>query len=309
MNRTSMAANTSNGTSNSTYEKMSLLPASDCIPWLVVSIAECLAIVILNIITIIVFVKQRQLQRRSTYLIIHLAIVDLLVGAVSGPLHIESNLGPFCDLWNYNWNITWSHHLKYTLLHLFIFTSLANLVFISLERLHATLFPLRHRVIKKRTYGVVIAAIWLITTSREIVQVVFVKTENLSMVVSTTLYFPYYLVFIFLICFSYILIFIKVRCSPRPQHHSAAGRRERKLTGTLFVVSLASFLPPIIYLCITIFNVRLILNLSLRSHFYFRMTMLILLLSNSLVNPIIYALRMPGFRAGVSQIFRRVQAL
>ena len=61
-----------------------------CIPWLVVLIIECLAIIILNIITILVFVKKkRQLQRQSTYLIIHLTIVDLLVGAVCGPLQIK----------------------------------------------------------------------------------------------------------------------------------------------------------------------------------------------------------------------------
>ena len=61
-------------------------PAYHCIPWLAVFGTVCLAIVILNIITIIIFVKRRQLQRKSTYLIIHLAIVDLFVGAVSGPL-------------------------------------------------------------------------------------------------------------------------------------------------------------------------------------------------------------------------------
>ena len=69
----------------------SRLPNSDCIPWLAVLIPECLAIVILNIITIVVFAKQRQLQRRSTYLVIHLAIVDILVGAVSGPLQIDQH--------------------------------------------------------------------------------------------------------------------------------------------------------------------------------------------------------------------------
>ena len=69
-------------TSNNTaYVYPSYSP--DCIPWLVASITECLAIVILNLLTIIVFVKQRQLQRQSTYLIIHLATVDLLAGAVS----------------------------------------------------------------------------------------------------------------------------------------------------------------------------------------------------------------------------------
>jgi len=79
----------SNSTVNSNYDKMMIsLPASKCIPWLVVLIPECLAIAILNIVTIIVFVKQRQLQRRSTYLVIHLAIVDLLAGAVSGPSNV-----------------------------------------------------------------------------------------------------------------------------------------------------------------------------------------------------------------------------
>ena len=52
------------------------LPDSDCIPWLAVLVLECLAIVILNITTITVFVKQRQLRRQSTYLIIHLTIVN-----------------------------------------------------------------------------------------------------------------------------------------------------------------------------------------------------------------------------------------
>ena len=64
-------------------------PVSHCVSWFAVFGIVCLAIVILNIITIIIFVKRRQLQRKSTYLIIHLAIVDLFVGAVSGPLWID----------------------------------------------------------------------------------------------------------------------------------------------------------------------------------------------------------------------------
>ena len=74
---------------------------SQCIPWLVVAI--------LNIITIVVFVeKKRQLQRRSTYLIIHLAIVDLLVGVVSGPLMIEQKMALYCPLWKYRRETIWS---------------------------------------------------------------------------------------------------------------------------------------------------------------------------------------------------------
>ena len=110
-----MTTNTSNSINNDTsHEDWMPVPVSQCIPWLVVSSTECLAIVILNTITITVFVKQRQLQRRSTYLIIHLTIVDFAVGAVSGPLFIEFQMSWFCDLWdryNLDYN-TWVYVVK-----------------------------------------------------------------------------------------------------------------------------------------------------------------------------------------------------
>ena len=134
-----MATNTSNSTQNNTSnEDWIPIPASQCIPWLAVFITECLAIVILNTITIIVFVKQRQLQCQSTYLIIHLAIVDLLVGAVSGPVMIEWT-GEWCDLWEDNSNGTISF-TKYVFSHAFPFVSIVNLAVISLDRVHATFF-------------------------------------------------------------------------------------------------------------------------------------------------------------------------
>ena len=150
----------------------SFYSAWQCIPWLVVLIIECLAIVILNIITIVVFMKKkRQLQRRSTYLIIHLAMVDLLVGVVSGPLQIERRMSGLCPLWNYRRKNIWSHYLSYAFLHLFSFTSLTNLIAISLERLHATFFLFRHRVMREWVYRAIIIAIWLIPIFREAAQI------------------------------------------------------------------------------------------------------------------------------------------
>ena len=97
-----MANYTTNSTFNVTEAKVVTLGLgpSHCITWFVVLITECLATVILNIITIIVFVKQRQLQRRSTYLIIHLAFVDFSVGAISGPLTLAEKMASFCNLWD-----------------------------------------------------------------------------------------------------------------------------------------------------------------------------------------------------------------
>ena len=215
--------------------------ASQCIPWLVVLIIECLAIVILNIITIVVFVKKkRQLQRRSTYLIIHLAIVDLLVGVVSGPLQIEHIIGSLCSLWKYRRKTIWSHRLSFAFVHLFSFTSLTNLIAISLERLHATFCPFRHRFVRKWVHRAIIIVIWLIAIVREVAHIFLWEIADL-VVINAYLYLPFYAVSLFVICVSCILIIVKVQCSRHPQFHSRS-KRESKLTGTALIVSLVSLL-------------------------------------------------------------------
>ena len=280
-----------------------LYSASECIPWLVVLIIECLAIVILNTITVVVFVKKkRQLQRRSTHLIIHLAMVDLLVGVVSGPLHIEIGMSQFCPLWKEK-TIS-SHYLSFAFVYLFSSTSLTNLMAISLERLHATFFPFRHRFVRKWVYRAIIIVIWLITIVREVAQI-FLKGIADRAVINTYLYILFYAVSLFVICVSYTLIAIKVRCSRHPQFHSRS-KRERKLTGTALIVSLVSLLcllPAMIYVaCLRV-------SFTCFRNFHIDKAVLVLFLANSLVNPIIYALRMPGFREGLLQLFYRVPDL
>ena len=278
-----------------------LFSASECIPWLVVLIIECLVIVILNIITVVVFVKKkRQLQRRSTYLIIHLAMVDLLVGVVSGPLQIERKMAWYCPLWKYRRDTLWSNHLSFAFLHLFSFASLTNLIAISLERLHATFCPFRHRFVRKWVYRAIIIVIWLIAIVREVAQI-FIWEIGYFEVINAYLYLPFYAVSLFVICVSYILIVIKVRCSRHPQFHSRS-KRERKLTGTALIVSLVSllcFLPAIINIAVF----KYIINVHIE------MAVEVLFLANSLVNPIIYALRMPEFREGLIQLVYRVPNL
>ena len=275
--------------------------ASECIPWLVVLIIECLAIVILNIITIVVFVKMKcRLQRRSTYLIIHLAIVDLLVGAVSGPLNIEERIAWLCPLWKIRRMTNWSYHLSFAFVNLFSFTSLTNLIAISLERLHATFCPFRHRFVRKWVYRAIIIVIWLIAIVREVAQI-FLWEISYFEVIHTYLYILFYAVSLFIICISYILITIKVRCGRHPQFRYRS-KRERKLTGTALTVSLVSllcFLPLIIYLACAG------LSFSSFANFHIYLAMLVLFLANSLVNPIIYVLRMPGFREGLLQLVYR----
>ena len=302
-----MASDISNRTSNTSNE-LYLLPASQCIPWIVVLAAECLSTVVFNIITIVVFVKQRQLQRQSLYLIIHLAIVDLLVGAISGPLQIE-RMGEYCDLWEYHLTISWGFHVKFALLHLFSFASLSNLVAISLERVYVTFRPYSTLLIGRRVYYVIIPVIWLVALIRESVQIALDETQtDLGILTNATLYFSYYLFCLFLICFSYGSIFLKTRCIFRQNTPSEARIiRQRKLTATLLVVtftSLLSLLPAKIYVGVLTFRYEAIANLSLSSDFHIRMSVLMLFLANSLANPIMYSMRMQAFREGLVHLFR-----
>ena len=272
------------------------LSTSSCIPWFAVLSIECLAIVILNITTIIVFVKQRQLQRKSTYLIIHLAIADLLVGAISGPMQVHAIMA---ECYGKIWDITFSR-ISLAIRPFFPFASLVNLAFISLERVHATYRPFKHRLIKKWVYGLVIAFIYLSTICKGTIEIVTDWPLNLIWVFSS------YFILLVLVCLCYISIYIKVRCSRQHQLHGAAGLRERKLTSTSFLVtsaSLLTFLPLTIWESMIFLHVMSIPNWS--TYLQIGGTILTLFLANSLINPILYAVRMPEFRAGISKLIYR----
>ena len=300
-----MSTNTSNKTITSAATSSTLFfPASQCLPWIAVLFAESLAIVVLNIITIIVFVKQRRLQRQSLYLVIHLTIVDLLVGVVSVPLVIEyygASFGP--------WENSFSP-LKFALWRLFPTASFFNLVAVSLERMHATLRPFNHRFMKKRVYYVITTVIWLTAIIREIVIfILLTKTRTTGVFIVFILSDAPWCISLFIICMSYISIFIKIRFGPHPNRlGNSVINRERRLTSILFVVlsvSLLTTLPWVIFECLCIFHPELFYSLSSSSIFHMYVTMWFLIFANSLVNPIIYAMRMPEFRAGLVAIFHR----
>ena len=272
------------------------LSTSSCIPWFAVLSIECLAIVILNITTITVFVKQRQLQRKSTYLIIHLAIADLLVGAISGPMQVYAIIA---ECYGKIWDITFSR-ISLAIRPFFPFASLVNLAFISLERVHATYRPFKHRLIKKWVYGLVIAFIYLSTICKGTIGIVTDWPINVIWVYCS------YFILLVLVCLCYISIYIKVRCSHQHQLHGAAGLRERKLTSTSFLVtsaSLLTFLPLTIWESMIFLHVMSIPNWS--TYLQIGGTILTLFLANSLINPILYAVRMPEFRVGISKLIYR----
>ena len=283
-------------------------PVSHCVSWFAVFGTVCLAVVILNIITIIIFVKQRQLQRKSTHLIIHLAIVDLLVGAVTGPLWIEFFMSWYCDLWEYDrpdniWLFVLGRATGYNIDKV----SLLNLTFISLERTHATFCPFKHRSVKKWVYGVVITVTWLFPVVVMSLVIGLINFNHVSFKITSVL-FSYLSILLLVIFACYVSIYIKVRRGRFSQLHGAADLRERKLTSTMFLVTFGSFLtflPQIVFWAEVAFDFKLLSSLPTNYAFHISMAVFVFFVFNSLINPMIYAIRMPEFRAGILQIIFR----
>ena len=153
-------------------------------------------------------------------------------------------------------------------------------------------------------YGLLIAFVWVNTALVTSVYVKYYEDGVFDEVLDLYLHITFPVFHLLIIFISYTSIVIKVRCGAQPQHHGAASR-ERKLTMTLFIVTVASllfYLPAGMFAviaksgkCEMSFSVRNNLTGELRVCFY----------ANSLVTPILYAIRMPEYRSAVAALFRK----
>ena len=278
-----------------------MLSLSECIPWMTIGLAESVAIVTLNLCTIIVFIRNRNLRKRSTYLMINLAVIDMFVGGVVG-YQLFYWPGEDCNLWKGQSIEYGAFIFREVLRNGLPYGSLTNITIIALERVHATFLPFRHRALKKWVYGLTIAVVWVTSGLTSVFYILLSLFEELQ--------YAYYLEVTFLsiclliICVCYTSIVIKVRYGAQPQHHGAASR-ERKLTMALLIVTVVSLLlclPYVVYFFVS-FNSKSEMFWSLQFHLGY--TMVFLLFANSLVNPILYAIRMPEYRSAFLALFRR----
>ena len=275
---------------------------SECISWMTVGLAECVAIVTLNLCTIITFVRNRNLRKRSTYLVINLAVIDMLVGGIA--LYILFyQPGIMCNLWM---QLSIEEGTFFFIMNLFLLGSLTNIAIIALERVHATFYPLKHRVLQKWVYGSIITVVWVTSGLLAIALKLLYQFEEAYY--GTYLFNTFSSICLLTISVSYTSIIIKVRCGAQPRHHAAASR-ERKLTMkllTVTIVSLLLYLPHVItryVIFIRKFEIWRSLPPSMRFHLDY--ALLVLFYANSLVNPILYIIRLPGYRSAFLGLFRK----
>ena len=101
-------------------EKTTRMASSpECIIWMVVGLTESVTIVVLNSLTGIAFFRDRNLRKRSTYLVISLAVADMLSGGPSS-LELFSTVGVICNFWGYNHCIGIRYYRSYSSGFLFV---------------------------------------------------------------------------------------------------------------------------------------------------------------------------------------------
>ena len=283
---------------------MLVFSSSECITWIAVTLTVCVAIVTVNLISIVLFIKNRSLRTRAMYLVINLTVADMFVGGFSLFSLFQRFSLHSCDIVKMNLSQKLNEIIDFLFVW-FTLTSLTNIVVISLDRMHATIRPFRHRLIKKRVYGVTIAGVWVLATMVSIVSLIL-KLYGKEFSYHFYSWQSYCSLCLFVICVSYSSIAVKFLCGAHPQHHGAANR-QRKLTVTLFImtiVSLLTWLPHAVFLFL-IFQSSIKKFLSCQEFERLYLSLTILYFMNSLVNPIVYTIRIPEFRKALLLLFKR----
>ena len=199
-----------------------MLSLSECIPWMTVSLAESVTIVTLNLCAITVFIRNRNLRKRSMYLVINLAVIDMFIGGIA-VYHLFYLPGVDCKLWKRQSEVGTNNYI-YVMSLLFCAASLTNIVIIALERVHASFFPFRHRVLKKCVYRLIIAIVWVTSGLGTMACILLLQSYNLY---GIYLQYTFISICLLIICFSFILrsfhfILWKLSCKSYIIHHSLA---------------------------------------------------------------------------------------
>lgn len=263
--------------------------------WLAALISESLVILIVNAITIIAFARTRPLRKRSTYLIINLTVSDLLVGAVTGPLLVYlSYKDKESD------GFTWPGFIVWTFEFTSLIASQMNLFLISLERLHATLYPFRHCLTSECVYFQTIVGSWIITFLLGLLMAgLYLKKSNGGLYMWAS--FNVFTVLVMAV--SYIIITVKFQRSPHSQHRGSSKTERKQLSLTLLVVtgvSVLTILPSAIYNSIPV-DVKIELsNASRILDIHDALT--VIYFASSIVNPFVYAIRMREFRKALRKL-------
>ena len=262
---------------------------------------ESVFILIGNIFTIYVFWIHRARLKRTSFLLINLAIADLLVGATE-PIAIGTGAIHRHFQGNKTDEVLVSNQDSFSVIipTMFSCSSLFFLVLISLERAYAVVCPLRHRLASNKSYIWCIVTVWVI--GGFVGAVLLLDTANMwSHEISQYIICSMIFSALAIICGSYWSIRNKLysRDVPAINRNSRNNVEQNiKLSKTLCIVTAAScvcWLPGSI-----LYFVNAVCKCYISMGALYATTLFNI--ASSFINPVIYSFRMPIFKEPLSKL-------
>ena len=166
-----------------------------------------------------------------------------------------------------------------------------------MERTHGTFRPFKHRLVKKKIFGAVAAIVWITavanstgTVPKFALKSLFFKRGRIFAILCFS--FTLSCLLTIIVSYNYSSIAIKIVYGTQSHNHSATSRG-RKYPKTLFIVTVVSLL---LTLPISIVHLCFSLQLYTSIPFHLGFSSYFMFFANSLVNPLLYAVRIPEFR-------------
>ena len=239
------------------------------------------------------FIRNSRLRTITNYFVVSLAVADILVGVVSIPIWISMLLysSGGCTLQD-----------VYYVLDLFAGTcSILHLVTISLERFFAVVYPIRHRNTSAKVYVIFLVVVWVIPA---VACGAANKLKSINRQANMLfLFIGFFVIPLLVILFTYAMIWRAANNRIQPsQDSSRSMKRDMRIAITIALVIgffVIAWLP--------FFIVQLLLVFCEKCQPGIFSTELLLFLkfmhySNSAVNPIVYAVKIPEFRRAFKQL-------
>ena len=282
-----------------------MISLSECNAWFAVFLIESVAIVTVNLLSIILFMKNSNLRTRGMYLVINLTVADMLVGGFS-IIGLLLFLGTGCDSETNTRSTSGMYITSVFVFYWFPMTSLTNIAVISLDRLHATFLLFKHRVIQTWVYWVTAVCVWVSATMVSTLIVTWrVNLLGKEWTHFLFLWQSYCRLCLFVICVPYAPLSLNFFVG-RILSNKVQLTDKKKLTVTLFIMTIVSLL---IWLPFAIGSFVYLTSNSIYSLYYLKnlnaqYALLVFSYANSLVNPFIYTIRMPEFRKALLILFK-----
>ena len=257
--------------------------------WTTAFAVVAITITVTNVCTIVVFTGRHFKRKLSHYLPLNLTVADLLVGTIALPLYIIflNHPGDYLNHFYQSFDITAG------------VTSISSIALISLERLYAIGWPLKHRLLSRKHYLIGIAFTWMYAI------VFMILLRHISKFGGNIMRFhvmiwgmglPFLVALV-----ACVLIFVMKKGSEKNLQRRPNIKQNMKLVQTLLTIIVVFFL---MWLPLTI--ITSIYFSSKGTYWvspFFLNVFKVLHYSNSFANPIIYAFKLQGFRSAIKQTF------